>query len=149
MNTLTITGRLGDDIDLRWTPQGKAVANGRIADTPRRYNDQTQQWEDAGEALWLSFALWGPKAEALAEAAHKGSLIMAHGRLKQRSYDANDGTKRTVIELDASEVAVVAPQRSQRQSQPQGNPGGGDPWGNPQPATETAPRSARVYVLSG
>lgn len=152
-NTFTMTGRLGDDVQLRFSPQGKAVANGRIADTPRRLNQQTNQWEDAGETLWLSFALWGPKAESLAESAHKGDLVMATGKLRQRSYDANDGTKRTVIELDAADIAIVPrssakPRNDQwagNQSQPAQSGWGGqqaDPWATPgggQQAPESAP----------
>ena len=106
-NHVTITGRLGDDIELRFTPQGKAVANGRVADTPRRLNQQTNTWEDAGETLWLGFSIWDRKAEALVEAAHKGDLVTVTGQLIARSWDAQDGTKRTVTEIKATDVAVV------------------------------------------
>ena len=126
-NHFTITGRLGDDIELRFTPQGKAVANGRVADTPRRLNQQTNQWEDAGETLWLSFSVWDAKAEALAEAAHKGDLVTVVGELVARSWDAQDGTKRTVTEIKAREVAVV-PRASAKPAQTwQGNQGGNRP----------------------
>lgn len=116
-NHQSITGRLGDDVELRFTPNGKAVANGAIADTPRRLNRDTNQWEDAGETLWLRFSLWGAKAEALAEVARKGDLVMA-----------------TVIELDADEVAVVpAAQRGQGKPQQAAQ---SDPWGAQQPAQQ-------------
>ena len=143
-NHVTITGRLGDDIDLRFTPNGKAVANGRIADTPRRLNPQTQQWEDAGETLWLGFTIWEAKAEALAEAAHKGDLVTVTGELVARSWD-KDGEKRTVTEIKAREVAVVprraaGPQSHAPQSAQGGNPWGGqpqqpDPWAGQQAGT--------------
>ena len=124
-NHFTVTGRLGDDIELRFTPQGKAVANGRVADTPRRLNQQTNTWEDSGETLWLGFSIWDAKAEALAEAAHKGDLVTVVGELVARSWDAQDGTKRTVTEIKAREVAVV-PRSSAKPRQSQ--PAPSDPW---------------------
>lgn len=133
-NHITITGRLADDIELRSTPQGKSVANGRVADTPRRLNQQTNAWEDAGETLWLSFSIWDAKAEALVGAAHKGDLVTVTGELTARSWDAQDGTKRTVNEIKAREVAVVP--RGQRQHPAQQSQGGprqqADPWSQPQ-----------------
>src|SRR5699024_1539789 len=109
----TITGRLGMDPELRFTPNGKAVANFSVADTPRRLNRDTQQWEDAGETLWLRGSLWGTKAEALAEHARKGHLVTVTGRLEARSWeDRQTGDKRTVTEIAAQEVAVV-PRSSQ------------------------------------
>ena len=153
-NHFTITGRLGSDIELRFTPQGKAVANGRVADTPRRLNRDTNQWEDAGQTLWLGFSIWDRKAEALAEAAHKGDLVTVVGQLTARSYQTNDGQTREVVEVKATDVAVVPkvtaqPQSSGNWSQPaqpqqpaqadpwnQGTGGGG--WGG-QPATDEPP----------
>ena len=129
-NHFVITGRLADDIELRSTPSGKSVANGRVADTPRRLNQQTNAWEDAGETLWLSFSIWDAKAEALVGAAHKGDLVTVTGELIARSWDAQDGTKRTVNEIKAREVAVVP--RAQRQQSAQQSQGGprqqADPW---------------------
>lgn len=130
-NHVTITGRLGDDIELRYA-NGKAVANGRIADTPRRLNQQTNTWEDAGETLWLGFSIWDAKAEALVEAAHKGDLVTVVGEFVARSWDAQDGTKRTVTEIKAREVAIVPRAQSQpRQAQ-------GEPWGQAQPTQQAA-----------
>lgn len=133
-NHVTITGRLGDDIELRYSGSGKAVANGRVADTPRRLNQQTNTWEDAGETLWLGFSIWDTKAEALAEAAHKGDLVTVTGTLVARSWDAQDGSRRTVTEIKATDVAVVPRQSARPRQDSNPNPGGGDPWANQQPA---------------
>lgn len=105
-NSLTIVGRLAFDIEVRFSPSGDAVASGRIADTPRRKNQQTGEWED-GETLWLGFSLWGRKAEALADAAKKGDLVLVTGTLTQRTFDGKHGEQRTVIEVKATEVAIV------------------------------------------
>lgn len=141
-NHVTITGRLGQDIELRFTNGGKAVANFAVADTPRRLNRDTQQWEDAGETLWLRCSLWGAKAEALNETARKGDLVIATGRLEARSWDDKEtGAKRTVIEMSAQEVAVVP----RTTAKPQGGAWGGgqaqapaaDSWATSAPAAST------------
>lgn len=126
-NTIQITGNLGGDPELRFTPSGAAVATFTVADTPRRKNEQTGQWEDAGETLWLRCSVWRDKAEAVAEQLKRGDSVSVTGRLKQRSWDDKDGQKRTAVECDAFEVAkVVKATPSQRAPQPQS-----DPWAAP------------------
>lgn len=137
-NTITITGRLAADIDLRFTPSGDAVANGRVADTPRKFDRDRNEWVDSGETLWLGFSLWGKKAEALADAGKKGDLVIVAGTLVQRSFEGKHGEQRTVVEVKAIEVAVV-PQ------QPRTGAGWSkdratDPWSQPnQPVDPTNP----------
>lgn len=136
MNTVTITGNLGQDPELRFTPTGKAVVNGSIGDTPRRLNRDTNTWEDAGETLWLRFSLWN-NAEAFTEAARKGSKVIATGRLKARSWtDKQTSQQRTVIELDAETIAIVPKNSAQPQQQGGGWSGSqqADPW-----STSSAP----------
>lgn len=129
-NHVSIEGRLGQDPELRWTSAGKPVLNGSVADTPRRFNRDTNAWEDAGETLWLRFSLWGPKAEAAAEVLRKGDLVTATGRLKQRSFE-QDGQRRTVVEMDADSVGKVATASANGGQQQPGGFGGQpqvDPW---------------------
>src|SRR5690349_1493965 len=57
-NHVTITGNLGSDPELRFIPSGKAVATISVGDTPRRFNKDTNQWEDAGDTLWLRCSIW-------------------------------------------------------------------------------------------
>lgn len=109
-NHFTIIGRLGGDPELRFTAQGAAVCSGSIADSPRRMNPQTGQWEDAGEPLWVRFTLWNSAAEAFAETAQRGDRVVAVGHLKARSYE-KDGQKRVAVELDARSVAVLPKSR--------------------------------------
>ena len=134
-NSLTIVGRLAFDIEVRFSPSGDAVASGRIADTPRHKNRQTGEWE-GGETLWLSFTLWGRKAEALADAAKKGDLVMLTGTLVQRSFEGKHGEQRTVIEVKATEVAVV-PRIQSGAGWSKDRTAGADPW--QQPATNNEP----------
>lgn len=100
---ITVVGNLVDEPELRFTPQGVAVAKFRVASTPRTFNKQTNAWED-GESLFLSCSVWRQAAEHVAESLAKGMRVIVQGRLKQRSYEDREGVKRTVFELDVEEV---------------------------------------------
>lgn len=105
-NYITITGNLGQDGELRFTATGKAVLNLSVGDTPRRLNPQTQQWEDAGETLWLPVALWNGAEEA-AEQARKGARVTVAGRLTSKSWETKEGEKRTRVELSADTLSLI------------------------------------------
>ncbi len=159
---ITVVGNLVDDPELRFTPSGAAVANFRIASTPRTFDRQSNDWKD-GEALFLSCAVWRQAAENVAESLQKGMRVVVQGRLKQRSYETREGEKRTVFELEVDEVApslkyatakVTRASRSGggggygggqdggNQGSNQGGGGGGgsyggggnDPWATPAPS---------------
>ena len=100
---ITVVGNIVADPDLRFTPAGAAVANFRVASTPRRYNSQTNQWED-GEAMFLTCNVWRQAAENVAETMSKGMRVIVTGRLKQRSFQTREGDNRTVFEIDVDEV---------------------------------------------
>ena len=100
---ITVVGNLVDDPELRFTPSGAAVANFRIASTPRTFDRQTNEWKD-GDALFLSCSVWRQAAENVAESLQRGMRVIVQGRLKQRSYETREGEKRTVFELDVDEV---------------------------------------------
>lgn len=100
---ITIVGNLVADPELRFTPSGAAVANFRIASTPRTFNRETNQWED-GEALFLTCNVWRQAAENVAESLSKGMRVIVTGRLKQRSYQTKEGEQRTVFEVEVDEV---------------------------------------------
>lgn len=100
---LTIIGNLTADIEVKQVNNGRSVANFSIASTPRQFNRQTQQWED-GQALFMRCNAWGDLAEHCARTLSKGMRVIAQGRLQQRSYQANDGTNRTVVEMQVDEI---------------------------------------------
>ncbi|SDM00530.1 single-strand binding protein [Corynebacterium mycetoides] len=100
---ITVVGNLVADPELRFTPSGAAVANFRIASTPRTFNRDTNQWED-GEALFLTCNVWRQAAENVAESLSKGMRVIVNGRLKQRSYQTREGENRTVFEVEVDEV---------------------------------------------
>ena len=93
---ITVVGNLVADPELRFTPSGAAVANFRIASTPRSFNRETNQFED-GEALFLTCNCWRQMAENVAESLTKGMRVIVQGRLRQRSYQTRDGENRTCL----------------------------------------------------
>ncbi len=105
-NVITIIGNLTREPELRSTSNGENVANFTIASSDRRFNRQTNQWED-GDTLFMNCSVWGGMAQHVAQSLHKGMGVIAQGRLKQRSYQANDGTQRTVVELRVDEIGRV------------------------------------------
>jgi len=159
--TITLVGNLVDDPELRFTPSGAAVANFRVASTPRTYDRQSGEWKD-GESLFLSCSVWRQAAENVAESLQRGMRVIVQGRLKSRSYETREGEKRTVFEIDVDEVgpslrsATAKVTRAMR-SGPGGESGGGgfggggqgggqsapqnDPWASPQGGGQSAPQN--------
>ena len=101
--TITVTGNLVDDPELRFTPSGVAVARFRIASTPRYRDNATGEWKD-GDTLFLTCQAWRLVAENVAESLEKGMRAIVVGRLRQRSYETKEGEKRTVYELQVDEA---------------------------------------------
>lgn len=102
--TITMTGNVVADPELRFTPSGAAVTNFRMAATPRKFNKATNEWED-GESLFLAVAVWRQQAEHVAESIQRGMRVIVVGRLTQRQYDDKDGNRRSSYEIQAEEVA--------------------------------------------
>ncbi|WP_408897477.1 single-stranded DNA-binding protein [Nocardioides sp. R1-1] len=142
---ITVVGNLVDDPELRFTPSGAAVANFRIASTPRTFDRQTNEWKD-GDALFLSCAVWRQYAENVAESLTKGMRVIVTGRLKSRQYETREGEKRTAMEIDVEEVGPALRYATAKVSRAARSGGGGgygggapqgggapaaDPWGAP------------------
>jgi single-strand DNA-binding protein len=147
---ITLIGNLVDDPELRFTPSGAAVANFRLASTPRYLDKSTNEWKD-GESLFLTCNVWRQAAENVAESLQRGMRVIVQGRLKQRSYETKEGEKRTVYEVEVDEVgpslrnATAKINKTSRSGAGFGaNSGGGfaaaapapaadDPWATPAP----------------
>ena len=96
-------GNLTDDPELRFTPNGAAVANFRLAVTPRvREGDS---WKD-GETSFFRINVWRQQAENAAETLQKGTRCIVVGRLRTRSWETPEGEKRSVTEIEADEVGL-------------------------------------------
>ena len=100
---ITVVGNLTADPEIRTIGSGAAVASFTIASTPRTWNRNSNQFED-GQALFLRCSAWRDMAEHCAQSLSKGMRVIAQGRLQQRSYQAQDGSQRTVIEMQVDEI---------------------------------------------
>ena len=143
-NTMTIKGRAGQDAELRFTPNGNAACSFSVADTPRKFNRDTNQWEDSGHTLWQRVQVWGPEAEKAAEEVRKGSLVTVSGKLKADEWqDKQTGETRKSTTLVADVVYVHPPKDQQggqqRPQQPQEDPWGSAPGGGFGDQSDTPP----------
>jgi single-strand DNA-binding protein len=102
---ITLIGNTCADPELRFTQSGAAVCSFTVASTPRVFDKQSGQYRD-GDALFLRVNVWRQMAETTAESVVRGTRVVVTGRLRQRSFETKEGEKRTVVELEADEVAV-------------------------------------------
>ena len=117
----TVVGNLTADPELRSTQNGAQVANFTIAATPRAFDRQSNQFKD-GSPFFLRCSAWRDLAQHIAQSLGKGARVIAQGALRQRSYEAQDGTNRTVVEMEVEAIgpdlryatAQVTRQASQR-----------------------------------
>lgn len=100
-NTVTLVGNLTRDPELRFTQGGRAVATFGIA-VNRRYQ-VNGEWQE--QTSFFNVVAWGPLGENAAASLTKGARIIVSGRLEQREYQTQQGEKRTVVEVNADEVA--------------------------------------------
>jgi len=142
---ITFVGNVVEEVDLRFTPSGAAVAKLRVASTPRTYNKDTSTWVD-GEATFLTVNVWRQQAEQVAESILKGMRVVIVGVLKSRTYE-KDGQKRTVFEIEAEDIApslkfatakVTKAQKSGAQGQQQQSGGFGGQQSQQRPAAGQA-----------
>ena len=159
---ITVVGNLTADPELRWTQAGAPVADFTVASTPRTYDRNAGEWRDGG-TLFMRCSVWRDTAENVAESLRKGMRVIVQGRLTQRSYDTQQGERRTVVELQVDEVgpslrrARAQVTRNQAQAASAGGVGSGaasgpgeggwapsasldagqhDPWGAPAAPSE-------------
>jgi single-strand DNA-binding protein len=100
---ITIVGNLVNDPELRFTSTGQPVATFRVASTPRIRDNATGEWKD-GDSLFLSCNVWRQMAENVAESLQRGMRVIVSGRLRQRSYETQQGEKRTVYEVEVDDI---------------------------------------------
>ncbi len=104
MNKVILIGRLGGDPELRYTPNGDAVANFRIA-TNRVWRDQEGNQQERTE--WHRIVAWRKLAERCGEYLKKGSHVYIEGRLETRSWQDKNGNKRFVTEIIANQMQML------------------------------------------
>jgi len=99
-STVTLVGNLTRDPELRFTQSGQAIATLGIA-VSRRYQQQGE-WQE--KTSFFNITAWGQLGENAASSLSKGSRAIVTGRLEQRSYETQDGEKRSVVEVVADEI---------------------------------------------
>jgi len=102
-NTVTIVGNVTRDPEIRYTAGGQANANFGVAVNRRWMNRQTNDWEE--RTSFFNVVAWREMAENVAESIGKGTRVVVTGRLEQRSWETENGEKRSVVEIVADEVA--------------------------------------------
>jgi len=101
-NTVTLVGNITRDPELRYTSGGAANVSFGLAVNRRWQNRQTQEWEE--RVSFFNIVCWREMAENVAESLAKGSRVVVTGRLEQRSWETENGDKRSVVEVNADEI---------------------------------------------
>jgi single-strand DNA-binding protein len=128
-NNVDLIGNVTRDPELRFTPSGQAVATFGLAVNRRWQNRQTQAWEES--TSFFDVVCWAQLAENVAESVTKGTRLIVTGRLDQRSWETQEGDKRSKVEVIADEVgpslrwATATVARNERQAGGNYDGGGG------------------------
>ncbi|WP_420639608.1 single-stranded DNA-binding protein [Candidatus Poriferisocius sp.] len=102
-NTVTVTGNMTRDPELRFTPGGSAVATFGLAWNRRWQNRQTNETEE--QVSFFDVTCWNTLAENVSESLVKGTRVVVSGRLEQRSWQTQEGDRRSKVEIIADEVS--------------------------------------------
>ncbi|MGB9701017.1 MAG: single-stranded DNA-binding protein [Thermodesulfobacteriota bacterium] len=104
VNKVILIGRLGADPEIRYTPSGAEVATFRIA-TNEAWTNKNGEKEERTE--WHRIVAWRGLAKICGEYLSKGKLVYIEGRLRTRSWEDRDGNKRTVTEIEATDMRML------------------------------------------
>ena len=133
-NTVELVGNITRDPELRFTSGGTAVATFGLAVNRRWRNAQTNEWDE--EVSFFDVVCWRDLAENVTESLTKGNRIMVSGRLQVRSWETDNGEKRSKVEILADEIgpslrwATAQVTRTERR---EGGGGGGGGFDAPPP----------------
>ena len=131
MNNITVAGQLGRDAEVRYLPNGDAVANFSVADSQGK--DKT--------TIWWNCQLFGKRAESLSQYLLKGQSVTVSGNITQRTYQ-KDGVEKTAMEIRVSDVALQGGRKEESAPAPRQSA--------PRPApTRQAPQAPRGSQGSG
>ncbi|NQT90584.1 MAG: single-stranded DNA-binding protein [Candidatus Omnitrophica bacterium] len=114
LNKVFLMGNLTRDPELRYLPSGTAVTTFTVA-VNRVY--KLQSGEKKEEVTFMPIVVWGRRAETCGEYLNKGSAAFVEGRLRNRSWQGQDGQKRSVVEVVADNVQFMQRARSQSAQQ--------------------------------
>jgi len=101
LNRVILVGNLTKDPELKFIPSGQAVCNLRMA-MNRKWKAQNGEWKE--ESTFVGVVVWGKSGEACGEYLKKGSPVLVEGRLQSRSWETDDGQKRSILEVVSERV---------------------------------------------
>ncbi len=145
-NSVTLVGNVTRDPELRFTNTGQANVTFGLAVNRRWQNRQTQEWEEA--TSFFDVVCWREMAENVAESITKGARVVVAGRLEQRSWETDQGEKRSVVEVVADEIApslrwaTAQITKNERRGPGDGGPRGGGRPAAPAPQPQPQPQPA-------
>ena len=145
-NSVTLVGNITRDPEMRFTNSGQAVTSFGLAVNRRWQNRQSGEWDE--QVSFFDITAWGSLGENTAGSLNKGNRVIVTGRLQQRSYETQNGEKRSAVELVADEVgpslrwATAKVERNERRGADGGGDrfsGGGGSSGRPAPSEPSYP----------
>jgi single-strand DNA-binding protein len=144
-NSITISGNITRDPEMRYTPSGVSKVTFGVAVNRSWRNQQTQEWDE--QTSFFNVVAWRQLAENVGASLTKGARVVVSGRLEQRSWENEQGEKRTIVEIVADDVAAsfrfaTAEVHRVERSGPDGGGGGGGSRPAPAPVSTGAPAAA-------
>lgn len=106
VNKMIVIGRLGKDVELRYTNTGKAVANFSVATSMKGTGADGYGKE---ETEWHRIVVWDKQAESCAQYLSKGKLVYVEGRLATRKYTDKQGHSQSSTEIIAHTIQFLSP----------------------------------------
>ncbi|MFI5035700.1 MAG: single-stranded DNA-binding protein [Acidimicrobiales bacterium] len=135
-NAITVVGNVTRDPELKFLNSGQAAVRLSVAVNRRWMNRQTQEWEE--RVSYFEIAGYGQMAENAANSIVKGTRVVVTGRLEQRSWETEAGEKRSIVEINADEIAPslrFATAVVTKTPRPEGSSFGGERPSAPRPAS--------------
>lgn len=108
LNKVMIIGNLGRDPELRYTPSGTPIASFSVACGRTRVTPDGDRRE---ETEWFNVVAWNKLAETYSQYLTKGQKVYVEGRLQTRSWEGQDGQKRSRVEVVASTIIMLSPKQ--------------------------------------
>lgn len=116
VNKVIVLGRLGKDVELKYTTKNHSVANFSVATSEKWKDKQSGQMNEKTE--WHRVVVWGAQAENCANFLRKGSQVYIEGRLETRSWEGKNGEKKYTTEVVANNVQFLdAPEKKETKQQ--------------------------------
>ena len=121
VNKVILIGNVGKEPEVRYLDSGVAVATFSLATTERGYTLQNgTQVPDRTE--WHNIVLWRGLAQTAEKYVHKGDKLYIEGKIKSRSYDDQNGVKRSIVEIFADNMEMLTPRGTTQSQQPMQQP---------------------------